>query len=308
VFLLYSPVRCRNKGTLTLPDKLLFNLSFLVFESIETMKIASVPLLVLFSLVDRADSQFVCDFCPNGGIQNPNGVVVILTLPDKTCTELEADAKAFNIGEGQCPALTAYADPVCCVAAAPTTSSPTNSPTLSPPTTSPTGTPTAAPSDSTAPSSSSQPTVTPTGAPTFPPAPDCYTDLDEILRRERAVYDSTVFREYILCPDTYFLAAGSGEGSGPILPRRNTAYKCGVDGKSSNNCIITKGHIHLISADVYWDPSQYEIHSNVTISGITFESGNFGTVVLQNPGDITFVDCIFRVSAVAVVGALEISK
>jgi hypothetical protein len=305
------------------------------------MKVASLSLLALASLVHRADSQ--CDFCPDGGIQNQDVVVVIPTLPDRpdrTCAELETAAIAGEISELQCPSLTSVSAPVCCVETTLTTPSPIVS--LAP-TAAPSGAPTAAPSDSTAPTISAgptatptaapsgtptaaptisaEPTVTPTGAPTATPtgaptaAPECYTDLTEILLREVRVFDSTVYREYILCPDTDFLIGIPDEegqlytsGSYPIFPRRNVAYKCGVDGKSSNNCRLVSGYFQLFSFDFngVWQPSQWEPHSNVTISGVTFDSGFFGTVALANPGDITFTDCIFRVSAVA--AALEISK
>jgi hypothetical protein len=114
-----------------------------------------------------------------------------------------------------------------------------------------------------------------------------------------------------LCPNTQFSVgqfngAGYVLGSQPILVRRNTAYKCGNDGKSSDNCKIFGGTFQLYSFDGFWPPAQHEPHTNVTISGLTFEAGLTFTTVFQNPGDVTFADCIFQVSAVA--GALEISK
>jgi hypothetical protein len=268
------------------------------------MKIASLSLLALSSLVDRANSQsFVCNFCPDGGIQSRDGVVVIPTEPDRSCNELETAANAFDISEGQCPGLTLFAAPVCCAApTAPTTQPPSVSPVTSPPTAAPSRTPTAAPSDSVAPTFTSEPTATPTGAPTFPPPPECYTDLDEILRRERAVYDSTVYREYILCPNTDFImgrANGPGTFTGgfaPISPRRNVAYKCGKEGLLSNNCKIIDGQFQLVSFDIGWEESQFEAHTNVTISGLHFTAGYFGTALLANRGSITFNECAFKVS------------
>ena len=265
--------------------------------------IASASLLVLSSLVDRVHSQFVCNFCPNGGIQNRIGVVVIPTEPDRTCTELETAANSNSITEGQCPGLTVYAEPVCCVVGAPTTPSPTVSPTESlAPTAAPTRTPTSTPTNSIAPTTSSEPTGTPTAAPTFGPAPECYTDLDEILRRERAVFDSSVYREYILCPNTDFIIGrqvGRRKYEGgfePISPRRNVGYKCGKEGLLSNNCKIIDGTFQLISFDVQFAAAQYEPHTNVTISGLHFEAGFFGTALLANRGSITFNDCAFKVS------------
>ena len=267
------------------------------------MKKASASLLALSLLADRVHSQFVCNFCPENGIQNGMGVVVIPFQLDRTCTELETAANAESISEEQCPALTAFAAPVCCVVGAITTPSPTVSPTKSlAPTAAPTGSPTSTPTNSLAPTTSSEPTGTPTVAPTFGPAPECYTDLDEILRRERAVFDSTVYREYILCPNTDFvmgLQVGQREYEGgfePIYPRRNVAYKCGKEGLLSNNCKLIGGTFQLISFDVEHAEAQYEPHTNVTISGLQFEAGFFGTVLLANRGSITFNDCHFKVS------------
>jgi hypothetical protein len=272
----------------------------------DTMKVASLSLLALSLLAHRVDSQqFVCNFCPENGIQNRIGVVVIPFEEDRTCTELETAANSFSISEGQCPGVMAFADPICCFApAAPTTPPPiTVSPTTeSPPTEPPTGTPTSTPTDSIAPTTSSEPTGTPTAAPTFGPAPECYTDLDEILRRERAVFDSSVYREYILCPNTDFIIGrqvGRRKYEGgfePISPRRNVGYKCGKEGLLSNNCKIIDGTFQLISFDVQFAAAQYEPHTNVTISGLHFEAGFFGTALLANRGSITFNDCAFKVS------------
>ena len=269
------------------------------------MKTASLSLLVLSSLADRADSQFVCNFCPDGGIQNRIGVVVIPTEPDRTCTELETAANSFSISEGQCPGVMAFADPICCFA--PLANGSTSSPTESlAPTAAPTGTPTSAPTDS------SEPTAAQTLTPTFGPAPECYDALRDILNREKAVYDSTFYREYILCPNTEFLIGDQAprntyvNGDAAILPRRNVGYKCGSDGKSSNNCRLVGGQFQLISFSGNWPQEQQEPHSNVTLTGITFANGGYATAVLGNAGDITFRDCIFKVSVIA--GVLEISK
>jgi hypothetical protein len=247
------------------------------------MKVAILSLIALSSLVHRADSQ---SFVPTAA------------------PTISAEPTGAPTGA---PTGTPVAAPTGTPTTAPTISAePTGAPTGAPtgtPTAAPTGTPTAAPTIS----------AEPTAAPT---APECYTNLDDIGAKESAVFDSTVHREYILCPNTQFSVGqfqGLGNpyfrGSQPIIVRRNTAYKCGNDGKSSNNCNIFGGTFQFLSSELPpFGPPQWptEPHTNVTISGLTFEAGTLFTTVFQNPGDVTFADCIFQVSAVA--GALEISK
>jgi hypothetical protein len=279
------------------------------------MKVASVTLLLLSLLVDRANSQsFVCDFCPDVGILNPDGVVSVSGRPDKTCEDYENDANAFAIEEGQCGGLTILAASVCCVVAVPTTSPPTGSPTESlAPTPSPTGKPTAAPSDSAAPTFTSKPTAIPSGSPTFAPEPECYDDLEEIqIREDNHDLDTTVRREYILCPNTLFLIgtleAGEGYfgGSRPIFPRANVGYKCGEDGKVTNNCRFFGGTFQVFVFIFIGPPSTWEDRTDITFNGITFETAELASVVAGSAGDVTFTDCIFLVSVVA--GVLEIPK
>jgi hypothetical protein len=299
----------RERLTLEISHSLVYR----YFESIGTMKIASLSLLALSSLVDRTVSQsFVCDLCPgdsNGDVINPGGIVEIPFRDATTCMELETSANAFEISPAQCAGIGLYAN-ICCFPDE-STPEPSSSPSANRgPTAAPTGKPTAAPTDSIAPTFTSAPTGAPTARPTFSPGPDCYDDLNEIAARESNVYDSTFYREYILCPNTEFVVGMQSDegvfegGSYPIFPRRNVGYKCGEDGKSTNNCQIIGGQFQLISFNGQWELTQHEAHTNVTVSGITFVAGGWATVLAGNPGDITFTDCIFYVSLVA--GVLEI--
>jgi hypothetical protein len=275
------------------------------------MKVASFSLLALSSLVERADAQdFECFICPGVGIQNQEGVVTIpLVSPDQTCSQL--DINSANIPEEECPFLLEFATPVCCFE--PVANGPTSSPTESlAPSAAPTGTPTSTPTISSKPSTSLRPSGNPTARPTYAPHPECYDFIGDIVAREKDVYDSTFYREYILCPNTEFVIGNGGpggvytNGDYPIFPRRNAGYKCGEDGKSSNNCRLVGGDFQLISFSGNWPEDQQEPHSNVTVSGVTFVSGGYATAILGNAGDVTFRDCIFTVSVIA--GILEIPK
>lgn len=68
----------------------------------------------------------------------------------------------------------------------------------------------------------------------------------------------------------------------------------GEDGKSSNNCTLRGGQIQLITGGS--SLQKVEV-INVLIQGITFVAGLGASVVLVSAGDVTFVDCIFKVSS-----------
>jgi hypothetical protein len=140
--------------------------------------------------------------------------------------------------------------------------------------------------------------IPPTEAPTFGPPPDCYTELDDIRLRERRASGADVAknRTYVLCPNTdYVLGRQNAQGqiaggSMAISPRPNVHYKCGDDGSSANKCIIKGGEVAVTSV------SGDAVHSNVVFEGLTFEKSFLAGGFFNRPGDITFVDCIFRVS------------
>jgi secreted trypsin-like serine protease len=109
--------------------------------------------------------EFVCPICQDEDeiVTNPEAVVFVPVLGQKTCQELFEDAAEGQIGEGsECNSVMLMASAVCSCAAA--TSSPTVTPSQSPsmlPTNNPTMTPSVAPSDS--------PTASPTISPTKTP-------------------------------------------------------------------------------------------------------------------------------------------
>ena len=82
-------------------------------------------------------------------------------------------------------------------------------------------------------------------------------------------------------------------GFEPFYTRSNSIYQCGEDGKASNNCIITGGGYHVNHLYVSYGR---ENKVNVVMKGLTFEDANDGGLIIAAPGDISFVDCVFRVS------------
>jgi hypothetical protein len=172
---------------------------------------------------------------------------------------------------------------LCCamVTAAQNTTVPTISPTFTP-------------------TNTLQPTATATKSPIPAPVPvrPCYSNLTEIEDLV-SLKSPFVVETYTLCPDTTYImgsfdatANANIDGWRPIFTRANTIFQCGADGKSSNNCVITGGVYQLMHEVLTFNG---EIKDNVVIKGITFEDATTGGILLAAPGDITFIDCIFRV-------------
>jgi hypothetical protein len=151
-----------------------------------------------------------------------------------------------------------------------------------------------------APATNSSPIGTPIKAPLPAPVPSrpCYTNLTEI-EDLIALKNPFVLETYILCPNTTYTIGVINDdfqienGYNPLNTRSNSIFQCGEDGKSSNNCVITGGAIQIFHSYLTFNQ---ENKVNVVIKGITFENAIDYCAFLVAPGDITFSDCIFRVS------------
>ena len=141
-------------------------------------------------------------------------------------------------------------------------------------------------------------TTSPTMAPTFEFTGDCYdntTILYEIMLRA----DFFVDKEYILCPNQVYQIGNTDtngnccEGGDRLLvaPSRSI-LKCGQDGRSINNCIVRGGNIQFnFGGGVFG----VDILTDVTLMGLTFEENDFFSVNAISKGDLTFIDCVWRV-------------
>lgn len=223
-----------------------------------------------------APTAYECNICGDGRrVTKPDGVVVIPTQPDRTCTDLIAAAAIGNINPNQCTLLHPFTQSPCgCM------DDDINLP-------------------------SAMPSASPTG-PTISPAPssilmrdDCFASLKEIHELERQVEDTTTKRKYILCPHRTFqmgVWSEDGEikdGEPFIALRPNVVYQCGEDGSRSHNCILRGGDFGVASYYGVYD-GIYETVEGVEIRGLTFESQNLFSVLLKAAGDITFVGCAFK--------------
>lgn len=137
-------------------------------------------------------------------------------------------------------------------------------------------------------------------------AQDCISDLGDLLNTEGPLTQAQIAesREYILCPDTvYEVGIGVGgnieDGQFPIVVRSNAHVKCGEDGSSANNCVITAGQfaVFLNTYDFFGDLSM----DNVIIQGITIQdisfAGDVPIVCQHNKGSIEFRDIIYRANS-----------
>jgi hypothetical protein len=228
--------------------------------------------------------SFVCSICGDGSVPlDMEGVVIVPdgNLTNITCEDLDFLGMVGEILPGECEQLIPFTQESCgCVSA------PTGAPTIT-----------------------WSPTSSPTMHPTFGPIPDCFLDLDDLFERELAVQDTSIPRLYKLCANTDFVMGRNNEngpgfigGFGPFSPRPNAMYQCGDNGLSADNCVFTDGSFQLISFGISFTEAQ----TNVTFKGVTFEAGYQGSMILANPGDITFDDCIIRVGFLLVDGSLAL--
>ena len=106
-------------------------------------------------------------------------------------------------------------------------------------------------------------------------------------------------KRFVICPGTImdigFLVPGVGldQGQAPMIARSNTEYLCGEDGKSENNCVLRGGDFGMIAVPVFFREDR-EVN-NVKVSGFTFKGQVQYGAFLAMPGDVSFLDCIFRV-------------
>jgi hypothetical protein len=129
---------------------------------------------------------------------------------------------------------------------------------------------------------------------------NCYDDLTA-LYNDLQTADLFAQKTYTLCPNTVFgvgvssLLGGccSDGGQNPLVARPNTRFQCGEDGRSGNNCVLRGGTFQFQST---FFSSVGTSNENVQVSGITFESAAKVGIVLSQAGDVTFTDCIIRVS------------
>lgn len=128
----------------------------------------------------------------------------------------------------------------------------------------------------------------------------CYATTDDIFILISD--DDKVFspKRYVLCPNTVIdigyleFGVGFSGGQAPLIPRSNTEFLCGEDGKPENNCVIKGGDFGVLGIPVIF-PQDNSLN-NVVIRGFTFEGQAQYSIFVGTTGNIRLEDCIFRVS------------
>ena len=130
---------------------------------------------------------------------------------------------------------------------------------------------------------------------------ECFTSTFEIFQAME-LQNPFVEETYIICPNTIidigFLDDNNGccvNGDYPLYVRSRSTVKCGEDGKASNNCVLRGGNSQLLATNSLF---QENLLQGVRVMGITFEAAEFVSAALAARGDITFVDCVWRVSGI----------
>lgn len=140
--------------------------------------------------------------------------------------------------------------------------------------------------------------VAPTSVGRFDECFDSTRGLANALRSRRPPYE---FVDIELCPRQNFRVDDPIDFNTPWLglnppvsAQSNIRVKCGDDGLLRDQCVVGDGEALVLNT---WSFSRDDQAQNVTFEGITFEKGATALVIMFSGGDITFKNCLFRVSA-----------
>lgn len=134
---------------------------------------------------------------------------------------------------------------------------------------------------------------------------DCYSTLGDLrFVMEAEFFDNAVYQNgtnsgpylYILCPDTTFKMGDPEDAILPLLD--NTEIRCGLDGKSTNNCIVEETEVEepfpeLVVSAIH---GPIFLPSRISITGVTFSGARVTSAGLygQYPDQIYFTDCHWK--------------
>ena len=229
---------------------------------------------------------FDCPICGEGMVvTRPNGIVMIPTQPNRTCSQLLRANTLGKIKRQQCGLLQPFVQQRCGCIPQELTKRPTGTPTMAP---------------TLAPTRERVPTTSPAPTGWTAQQEGCFDNLMAIYEMERDLQDPSENRRYTLCPDTTYHLGELREdgqiinGDAFLMLRPNVMYQCGDDGSRRDNCVLKGGDFGLLSLYGVFE-GVFETVENVKIKGITFESQLLFGAVMEAAGDIQFIDCAFKV-------------
>lgn len=129
----------------------------------------------------------------------------------------------------------------------------------------------------------------------------CEATLNDIYQNEQTLDDTSYVRTYILCPQKIYsigfldsTTVNSNAISAPlVLGRPNVHILCGVDGKSSNNCVLEGGSFQLGVMHSVAGVSAFV--DNILVQGVSFTQGQEANIVIDAPCNVLIQKCIFTV-------------
>jgi hypothetical protein len=134
--------------------------------------------------------------------------------------------------------------------------------------------------------------------------PDCFSNTTKLfhfmLEQEATNPVASASYIYTLCPNTVFNIGIVNErgqccvddGMNALVAKSQSHVRCGDSGSSDNNCTLVGGQVQLVSGPSFF---QQDAATDVAFQGITFEAAIDTGVLLAHRGDVTFIDCVFKV-------------
>ena len=149
--------------------------------------------------------------------------------------------------------------------------------------------------------------VSPTVAPTQADPNFCYDAIREtlpVLTKRGYAADFTQLLEVRLCPNKNFVVSKEvwwyepwlGKEP-PLIAQSNLHIKCGQNGSLTDRCVVWGGASLMLNVYSTQAPGERAARG-VVVEGITFEQGLQSLLDLRSAGDITFRNCLFRVSCI----------
>lgn len=145
------------------------------------------------------------------------------------------------------------------------------------------------------------PTVAPTRDPDF-----CFKTLQEVIPefKDRGyTRDFSQVFEVEICPNVnidvaeeelFYPEPWNGEEP-PLIAQSNMHVRCGKEAKLTDKCMLEDGNSLMVNTYATLEPGE-KVVENVIVEGIVFQRGSLNLLDLRSAGDITFRNCLFRVS------------